>query len=107
MEENHFTNFDGFCPTTTQISHKYTYIASLRSPHPTPPDHQSACAIQQHPEAVIQSEVSQKEKNKYGILTHICGIYKNAAADPTCRAGAETQMQRTDMAWRGQAGWVG
>ena len=25
-------------------------------------------------EAVIQSEVSQKEKNKYHILTHICGI---------------------------------
>ena len=24
-------------------------------------------------EAVIQSEVSQKEKNKYHILTHICG----------------------------------
>ena len=25
-------------------------------------------------ETVIQSVVSQKEKNKYGILTHICGI---------------------------------
>ena len=25
-------------------------------------------------ESVIQSEVSQKEKNKYSILTHICGI---------------------------------
>ena len=25
-------------------------------------------------EIVIQSEVSQKEKNKYHILTHICGI---------------------------------
>ena len=24
-------------------------------------------------ETVIQSEVSQKEKNKYHILTHICG----------------------------------
>ena len=24
-------------------------------------------------ETVIQSEVSQKEKNKYRILTHICG----------------------------------
>ena len=30
------------------------------------------------PETVIQSEVSQKEKNKYCILTHICGIQKNA-----------------------------
>ena len=25
-------------------------------------------------ESVIQSEVSQKEKNKYCILIHICGI---------------------------------
>ena len=25
-------------------------------------------------ETVIQSEVSQKEKNKYRILMHICGI---------------------------------
>ena len=24
--------------------------------------------------SVIESEVSQKEKNKYCILTHICGI---------------------------------
>ena len=27
-----------------------------------------------HLATVIQSEVSQKEKNKYRILTHICGI---------------------------------
>ena len=27
-------------------------------------------------ETVIQSEVSQKEKNKYHMLTHICGILK-------------------------------
>ena len=26
-----------------------------------------------HLETVIQSEASQKEKNKYRILTHICG----------------------------------
>ena len=25
-------------------------------------------------EPIIQSEVSQREKNKYRILTHICGI---------------------------------
>ena len=29
------------------------------------------------PETVIQSEVSQKEKNKYRILTHVCEIWKN------------------------------
>ena len=33
-------------------------------------------------ETVIQSEVSQKEKNKYCILTHICGIQKNGTDEP-------------------------
>ena len=28
-------------------------------------------------ESIIQSEVSQKEKNKYYILMHIYGIYQN------------------------------
>ena len=28
-------------------------------------------------ETVMQSEVSQKEKNKYHVLMHICGIWKN------------------------------
>ena len=32
-------------------------------------------------ESVIQSEVSQKEKNKYFILAHICGIQKNGIND--------------------------
>ena len=29
------------------------------------------------PESIIQSEVNQKEKNKYGILMQLCGIQKN------------------------------
>ena len=32
-------------------------------------------------ESVIQSEVSQKEKNKYHMLTHIYGILKKKVAD--------------------------
>ena len=40
---------------------------------------------------VMQSEVSQKEKNKYCILTHICGIWKNGIDDPICKAEIETQ----------------
>ena len=43
-------------------------------------------------ETVIQSEVSQKEKNKYRILTHICGIQKNGTDEPVCRAEIETQI---------------
>ena len=48
-------------------------------------------------ETVIQSEVSQKEKNKYHILTHICGIQKNGTDEPVCRAEVEIQMQRRNV----------
>ena len=44
-------------------------------------------------EAVIQSEVSQKKKNKYHILMHICGIQKNGTDEPICKAEIETQTQ--------------
>ena len=48
-------------------------------------------------ESVIQGEVSQKEKNKYHILTHIYGIWKNGTDEAICRAGTETQTQRPDL----------
>ena len=41
-------------------------------------------------ETVIQNEVSQKEKNKYHILTHIYEIWRNGTDEPICRAGIET-----------------
>ena len=43
-------------------------------------------------ESVIQSEVSQKEKNKYHMLMHIYGIYKNGSDEPSGRAGIKMQM---------------
>ena len=43
-------------------------------------------------ETVIHSEVSQKDKNKYHILMHICGIQKNGTDEPICKAEIETQM---------------
>ena len=57
-------------------------------------------------ETVIQSEVSQKEKNKYRLLMYICGIQKNGIDDLICKAEIETQMQRTNV-WipRGKWGW--
>ena len=48
--------------------------------------------------------VSEKEKNKYGILTHICRIQKNDTDEPICRTGKEVQTYRMDM-WKW--GWVG
>ena len=37
-------------------------------------------------EPIIQSEVSQKEKNKYCILTHIYRIWKDGTDESICRA---------------------
>ena len=44
-------------------------------------------------ESVIQSEVSQKEKNKYRMLTHIYGIYKKkkVSEEPRGRTGIKMQ----------------
>ena len=43
-------------------------------------------------EIVIQSEVSQKEKNKYHVISLICGILKNGTDELICKAETETQM---------------
>ena len=43
-------------------------------------------------ESVIQSEVSQKEKNKYCILMHICRIQKNGTNELIYKTEIELQM---------------
>ena len=43
-------------------------------------------------EPIIQSEVSQKEKHKYSILTHIYGLSKDGNDNPICETAKETQM---------------
>ena len=41
-------------------------------------------------EPMIQSEVSQKEKHQYSILTHIYGIKKDSNDNPICTIEKET-----------------
>ena len=43
-------------------------------------------------ETVIQSEVSQKEKNKYHIISLTCEIYKSGTDEHICKAEIETQI---------------
>ena len=43
-------------------------------------------------EPILQSEVSQKEKHQYSILTHIYGIQKDDNDDPICEIAKETQI---------------
>ena len=40
---------------------------------------------------IIQSEVIQKEKNKFCILIHIYGIQKNGTEEFICKAAMEKQ----------------
>ena len=42
-------------------------------------------------EPVIQSEVRQKERNKYCILMHMYGIEKDGTDEPIYRAAMEMQ----------------
>ena len=46
-------------------------------------------------EPIIQSEVSQKEKHQYSILTHIYGILKDDNNNPVYKTAKETLMYRT------------
>ena len=48
-------------------------------------------------EPIIQSEVSQKDKDPYSILTHICNLKKDGNDNPICNTEKETQMYRTDF----------
>ena len=48
-------------------------------------------------EPIIQSEVSQKDKHQYSILTHIYGILKDGNNNPICKTEKETQMYRADF----------
>ena len=59
-------------------------------------------------EPIIQSEVSQKEKYQYSILTHIYGIQKDGNDDPICKTPKETQMYRSllDSVGEGEGGMI-
>ena len=48
-------------------------------------------------EPTIQSEVSQKDKDQYSILTHINGIQKDGNDNPMGKTEKETQMYKTDF----------
>ena len=57
-------------------------------------------------ESVIQSEVSQKEKNEYCMQTHINGILKKkkGSEEPQGRTGIKMQVYRMDLRTLGGGG---
>ena len=44
-------------------------------------------------ELIIQSEVSEKDKEYYSILIHIYGIYKDGNDNPICKTEKDTDVQ--------------
>ena len=58
-------------------------------------------------ETVIQSEVSQKEKNKYRILMHICGIQKNGTDEPFARQKQRHRCREQTYGHQGEKAGVG
>ena len=57
-------------------------------------------------EPIIQSEVSQKEKHQYSILTHIYGIWKDGNNNPVYETAKETLMYRQSYGLCGRRrGW--
>ena len=94
------------CPSTDEWIKKMWYIYTMEY-YSAIKNEQTGSFVEtwMDLETVIQSEESQKEKNKYLILMHICGIQKNGTDEPIFRAGIETK--RRDM-WtqpRGKEGW--
>ena len=62
------------CPSTDEWIKKLWYIYTMEYYSAIKRNKiKSFVETQMDLEAVIQSEVSQKEKNKYRILTHVCG----------------------------------
>ena len=60
-------------------------------------------------EPIIQSEVSQKEKHQYSILTHIYGIYNDGNDNSVCETAKETELYRTvflDSVGEGEGGMI-
>ena len=57
-------------------------------------------------EPLIQSEVSQREKYQYSILTQMYGIQKEGQDDPTCETAQETDVQNRllDSVGEGEGG---
>ena len=52
---------------------------------------ESVLVRQMNIEPIIQSEISQKEKNKYCILTYLYGIWKDGTDEPICKVAMKTQ----------------
>ena len=81
------------CPPADEWIRKLWYINTLKYYSAIKKDSfESVLMRQVKLEPIIQSEISQKEKHQYSILTHIYGIWKDGNNDPICETAKETQI---------------
>ena len=86
------------CPSADEWIRKLWYIYTMEYYSATKKNAFESVLIRwMKLEPIIQSEVSQKEKHQYSILTHIYGILKDGNDDPVCETAKETQMCRADF----------
>ena len=80
------------CPSTDEWMKKTRYINTMESYSAVKRNTSESVSMRRlNLGPVIQSKVSQKEKNKYHILTHIYGIKKDYTDKPICRTALEMQ----------------
>jgi len=51
---------------------------------------------------ITQRDVNHKEKNKYHILIHVCGIWEDGTDEVICRAAMETHGEQDGGQGRGE-----
>ena len=69
---------------------------------------EQSCAIcrdMDGPRGCHTEGTKSKEKNKYHILMHMCGIQKNGIDKSICKAEIETDVQNEQMDTKGGRGW--
>ena len=84
------------CPSTNEQIKKLWYIYTMEYYSAIKRNTFESVLRWMNLEPIIQSKVSQKEKDKYHILMHICRIQKNGTEEFIFRAAMEKQTQRID-----------
>ena len=81
------------CPSTDKWIKKMWYIYTMEYYSAIKMNEFESVVVRwMNLESLIQSKVSQKQKAKSCVLTHIYGIYKDGTNDPTCWTAREIQM---------------
>ena len=98
------------CPSTDEWIKKVWYIYTMEYYSAIKSNEiWSFVATWMHLETVIQSELSQKDKNKYRILTHICEPRKCYRQTGLQSRNGDTEVEKKHMDTKGgkpQGVWV-